>query len=158
MRTFFKRALEVLQTAEPLFRLIEVILIVFGTVFVSCQANAIARHANAIAETQINISKDENQPNFIITQVLEANSQGSENANSVLYLYNTGTTFYNLDVDIACIIELNSIDTKRDGQNIREGGDKSNSGEVGIRQQREMGAEKRDPAPKPRQTDSIEQS
>lgn len=111
MGPFFKRALDVLQKAEPLFRLIEVILVVFGTVFVSCQANTIARHANAIAETQINISKDENQPNFIISQVLEANSQGLENANSVLYLYNTGATFYNLDVDIACIIELNFIDT-----------------------------------------------
>lgn len=111
MKTFFKKALEVLKEAEPLFRLIEVILVVFGTVFVSCQANAIARQANAIAEMQLNISKDENQPNFIITQVLEANSQGSENANSVLYLYNTGAAFYNLDVDIACIIELNFIDT-----------------------------------------------
>ena len=111
MRTFLKRVLKVLQEAEPLFRLIEVILVVFGTVFVSCQANTIARHANAIAETQINISKDENQPDFIISQVLEENSQGLENANSVLYLYNTGATFYNLDVDIACIIELNFIDT-----------------------------------------------
>lgn len=111
MKAFFEKVLAVLNGAEPLFRLIEVILVVFGTVFVSCQANAIARQANAIAEMQLNISKDENQPNFIITQVLEANSQGSENANSVLYLYNTGATFYNLDVDIACIIELNFIDT-----------------------------------------------
>lgn len=79
--------------------------------FLSHARNAIARQANTIAETQINIGKDENQPNFIISQVLEPNSQGLENANSVLYLYNTGATFYNLDVDVACIIELNFIDT-----------------------------------------------
>jgi len=111
MKAFFDKASDILQKAEPFFRLIEVVLVVFGTIFVSCQANDIARQANAIAEMQLDVSKDENQPNFIITQVLEPDSHGSENANSVLYLYNTGATLYNLDVDLACIIELNFIDT-----------------------------------------------
>ena len=105
-----KNFLDALQRIEPLFRFIEVVLVVFGTVFVSCQANAIAQQANKLAEIQLATSKEENQPIFIIDQVLEPSTLGTENANAVLYIYNTGVSFHNLNVDTAFIIELNYID------------------------------------------------
>ena len=102
--------LDFFKKIEPLFRLIEVFLIAIVTIIVSINANLIARQANAIAEMQLDANKEENQPNFIIDQVLEPSRQGTENANSVLYIYNTGNTFYNPEIDIACILELNYID------------------------------------------------
>lgn len=107
---WFKKLSDGLECMEPLFRLIEVIFLVFGTTFVSCQANTIAQQANKIAEIQLDVSKEEMQPNFIIDQALEPNTHGIENANAVLYIYNTGANFSNLDVDTACIIEMNYID------------------------------------------------
>ena len=79
--------------------LIEVLIIIIGTCFISCQANI-------IAHTQVASAKLEAQPHFLIHQSLEPNSDGDENANSVVKVINQNGLFYNLNIDEVCILNL----------------------------------------------------
>lgn len=79
--------------------LIEVLIIIIGTCFISCQANI-------IAHTQVASAKLEAQPHFLIHQSLEPNSDGDENANSIVKVINHNGLFYNLNIDEVCILNL----------------------------------------------------
>lgn len=79
--------------------LIEVLIILIGTFFISCQANTIAR-------TQVASAKLEAQPHFLIHESLEPNSDGDDNANSVVSIINQNGLFYNLNIDEICILNL----------------------------------------------------
>lgn len=103
MKLKFEGLLTRLKELEPLFRLIEVVLVIFGTVFVSCQANTLTK-------IQLKNNREEHQPTFLISQVLEPNAKGEENANCVLYFRNTSGNFYNIDIDIVCFLDLSYAD------------------------------------------------
>lgn len=104
IKSTLKRCLHYLRAAEPLFSLIQVIVVVFGTIFVSCQANTLTR-------IQLENNRQEHQPSFLINEIIEPNSQGEDHSNSVLYFYSTESAYSDISIDIACFIDF----TYKDG-------------------------------------------
>ena len=80
MKALWGKFLDVLKTIEPFFRLVEVVLIAIVTIIVSINANSIATRANQIAEMQLNVSKEESHPRFVISQTLEESRNGKKTA------------------------------------------------------------------------------
>lgn len=106
MKALWGKFLDVLKTIEPFFRLVEVFLIAIVTIIVSINANSIATRANQIAEMQLNVSKEESHPRFVISQTLEESRNGKENGNSILYISNIGGHYTNIEIRCICEIKL----------------------------------------------------
>lgn len=97
------RVISFLNRIEPLLRLIEVVIVGFGTVFVSVKANE-------IAEMQLDVDKASLQPEFEIVETIENSDFGEENVNSVLTVSNVKGICRNIDIETICILELNYLD------------------------------------------------
>lgn len=110
MKAFWGKFLDILKNVEPFFRLVEVFLIAIVTIIVSINANSIAMQANQIAEMQLNVSKEEIQPHFVISQTLEESRNGRENGNSILYITNIGGHYTNIEIRCICEIKLSYIE------------------------------------------------
>lgn len=106
MKISWKKLMDKLKMIEPLLRFFEVCLIAVATIIVSINANSISKQSNAISEMQLSATKEANQPNFVISQVREADSQDKESTTAILRIYNTAGNFSSIDIDTACFIKF----------------------------------------------------
>lgn len=88
---------------EPLFRLIEVIFVVVGTVFVSVKANS-------IAEKQLNLDKITIQPEFEIFDSIIDSNNGENNTSSELTISCLSGRYDNFSIDTICIVKLSYLE------------------------------------------------
>lgn len=94
-----RKFLDFLKDIEPLLRLIEVSIVVGGTVFVSTKANK-------IAEMELNVEKAALQPEFQVMEYISDSDLGEENVNSILSISNVGGHCKNIEIDTICILEI----------------------------------------------------
>lgn len=92
------KCVDALRRMEPFFRLIEVIAVVIGSIF-------IAYRTNQIADIQLKIAEADMQPNFQVVGNLVSNFKGETNANSIVEIENLGGKCSNINISSACFIE-----------------------------------------------------
>ena len=83
-------------------------MVVVGTCFISYRANSIAIQYNSIAQMQLDISKAENQPSFLISCAVEEDLKGNEKGNHVVYISNEGSSCDNIRIETACFVNVTS--------------------------------------------------
>lgn len=99
MKNKLRKLLLFLKEIEPVLRLAEVIVVIWGVVSVSSRANQ-------IAQMQLELDKSSTQPVFDITESILPNFNGEENANSRITISNLSGVCNNVRVSDACFMTL----------------------------------------------------
>ncbi len=92
------RCIDYLKKMESVFRLLEVMAVVIGSIF-------IANRTNQIVDIQLKKAEADMQPNFQVVGNLVSNHKGEKNANSIVEIENLGGKCSNINVSHACFIK-----------------------------------------------------